>query len=752
MFFKNKHIFLSLMPSPNRTIINFMLRKSIILHVIFVMIFGIANAQKKEYLDSLSTKAYAYLDEYNYRLSIETANKLITAAKKLDNQYYISKGYNIVAQNNEMVYDTAAARSNYNKALYHALKTDNKALLAGAYNNLANLYSYNKKHSHKAIEHYQLSYKYAKELNDTADMLTPVLNIGWTHVDNKEYNKALPYLQKAKRFIEKKGDVSAKIQIEYLLGAYYEGINNFNLAEQHYLNALKIGDTTKFYRDLSNVYYNLSMLQKKTNRHKEALDNFIVYDSLTEMSYEQEKIKEATLANVKFSAEEYKRELAIAKEANELSEKITQKTKQFAYLATFVVAVLLILVIVLYKNQESRSRLTKALKNRNERLQLATQKAKALAEVKTKFLSTISHELRTPLYGIVGITNILLDDKNISQSSKEHLTSLKFSGDYLINLINDVLQLSKIESNKVKLQHVSFNVRELLNNIKLSFKHQLKRNNNKIHIAVDDSIPQFLLGDPVRLSQILINLVGNAVKFTENGNVWLTLHTNKIGDNEVEILFVVKDDGVGIPIEMQCKIFESFTQLNRKEGEYQGTGLGLSIVQKLIEKFNSKIYLESQEGEGAKFSFSIVFDIDKNPMVKPQETSKNPAFNKQHILVVEDNRINQIVTKKILEKEGFLVSIANNGEEGVNLAQQQEFNLILMDLNMPKMDGYQASKTIREFNDAIPIIALTAVEFSEVLTKTKESGINDVVVKPYDEKEFFQIIYKHLKTTVSVNS
>jgi signal transduction histidine kinase/CheY-like chemotaxis protein len=710
---------------------------------------SVSSQEKKDVLlDSIFKAAKKFNENYDYKSSIETAHRLIEAARKKKNNKYLAKGYNTMGYNNEMLFDSTVAISNYKKALYYAKKAKDDGLISTVYNNLANIYAYYDYDSNRALKFYRLSNAYAKKTTNVETLLSPVLNIGWTYIDEKKYDSAIAYLKEAEKLIAKSTDTVAKIQIRHLLGDYHTNkTENYALAEKYFKESIAIGDPTKYNYEKATAYFGLSNLYKKTKRFEEAINHYLVYDSIIDIASEEDTYNQAALASAKFAAEDIKSELDDAKSASVLSEEVAEKTRYFAYAATFAVIVLLALVVAQFYNQSYRKKLTEALRLKNERLLRTSQEARELAEVKTKFLSTVSHELRTPLYGIVGLTNILMDDKQMSKESKEHLSSLKFSGDYLINLINDVLQLSKIESNKVKLQNNSFNIRDLIFNIKHSFEHQLTKKNNTLHINIDAEVPEYLIGDSVRLSQILINLVGNAVKFTNNGAIHIILKAKEVIDDVANIEFVIEDEGEGIPEEMQRAIFDNFTQLERKANDYQGTGLGLAIVQKLIKLFNTTISLKSKVGEGSTFIFSIPFAVDSNMLTDTCEINQDKrSKNAQNLplLVVEDNKINQIVTRKVLEREGFAVSIAEDGEEAISLAKQNKYSLVLMDLNMPKMNGYQASKIIRSFNAKIPIVALTAVEITEVKEKVLQAGINDIVVKPYDEKEFFQTIYKHL--------
>src|SRR5690606_38385174 len=354
-------------------------------------------------------------------------------------------------------------------------------------------------------------------------------------------------------------------------------------------------------------------------------------------------------------------------------------------------------LIAVYTSYNSKIRLNDKLKVRNEELQLSKDDALKATELKSKFISNVSHELRTPLYGVVGISSLLLNNSNLSNRDMKLLKSLKYSGDYLLNLINDILQVSKMENQKVELKNTSVNLKELLEGIANTFEYRLQETNNKIRVFIDNYVPEYIKCDNVRLSQVLINLIGNSIKFTESGTIYLRARLLDIDDNKVGLRFEVEDDGIGIPQEKFNVIFNNFSQLEADNNfNYQGTGLGLSITKKLIELFESKIELESEVGKGSKFSFNVNFEIDNNRtnIVSDSSKSQNSLVvetKKRRILVAEDNKINQIVTKNLLNKEGYLCTIVNNGLEAIEQIKNNNFDLILMDINMPLMNGNEAT-------------------------------------------------------------
>ena len=401
----------------------------------------------------------------------------------------------------------------------------------------------------------------------------------------------------------------------------------------------------------------------------------------------------------------------------------------------------MLLIYSLYRNYNFKKAKNLELVNKNLELLLAKEKAEVASKLKSQFVSTITHELRTPLYGVIGVTNMLVDEhKELSDSP--HLKSLKFSAKYLLSLVNDVLQINKIEENRVILEKKTFNIFDEIEFIKNSMSFLAQKHNNSINVILDPAIPEYLVGDKLRFSQIVINLVSNALKFTHDGEVTIQANLVDVKDKLYFIEFNIVDNGMGIAQENQEKIFENFVQVSRKEIDYQGTGLGLSIVKQLLELFNSTIYLKSELGKGTTFNFTIAFE---NDMLKTNSIINNInvdlSSNKNlNILVVDDNKINLLITQKTIEKFNYKSSVVLSGKEALKIVELEQFDVILMDINMPEMNGFETTRLIREKGIQIPIIALTAFDKEEVTEEAISAGFDDILSKPFDSRELYSII------------
>jgi signal transduction histidine kinase len=358
---------------------------------------------------------------------------------------------------------------------------------------------------------------------------------------------------------------------------------------------------------------------------------------------------------------------------------------------------------------------------------------------KQQFLANMSHEIRTPLNAVTGIVNLLLS-KDPKPDQLFYLQTMRQASNNLLGIINDILDLAKIEAGKVSLESIPFDYYQQMQSIYHTLKFKSDEKNIDLIMNIDPGVPQFLIGDPVRVGQIVTNLLSNAIKFTEKGEVRLEISAVKTGDMEVNVIMKAIDQGIGIAPENITKIFESFTQENddttRKFG---GTGLGLSITQQLVELHNGSLHVASELGKGSVFTVMLPYKISPEAVAPVEYFVKDDTSINQHvhILLAEDQPFNQMVAVDTLELlfDDIKVDIANNGEEAVKKAGEADYDLILMDINMPLMDGYQATRNIRKIEgkrSKVPIMAMTASVIKEEVNRCYDAGMNDFIAKPFD--------------------
>lgn len=379
--------------------------------------------------------------------------------------------------------------------------------------------------------------------------------------------------------------------------------------------------------------------------------------------------------------------------------------------------------------------------------QTATRKAEDAVKAKQQFLSNMSHEIRTPMNAIIGFTKVLLKTE-LTAKQKEYLTAIKMSGDALIVLINDILDLAKVDAGKMTFEQIPFKLELSIFAMLHLFETKIQEKNLKLVIIYDHKIPKVLLGDPVRLHQIILNLVSNAVKFTNNGCITVNVKMINEDNEKASVCFTVSDTGIGIEKAKLGKIFDNFQQASSGTSRlYGGTGLGLAIVKQLVEPQGGTIVVESEVSKGSSFSFTLSFLKTKESIEYEIEIPElDIETNNIKVLVAEDIALNQLLMKTILEDFGFGCEIASNGKIAIEKLEDGYFDIVLMDLQMPVMNGFEATEYIRNnIKSDIPIIALTADVTTVDLAKCRAVGMNDYIAKPVDEHLLFNKILSLVK-------
>lgn len=712
--------------------------------------------EEKKSIEDQINKASLFYSNGEYDQALDLSKKALVRAFKINDDYLIAHSYNTIGVIYDEFSESKRAIEFYNKALQHADKTENEQLKNWIYGNLGSAYYYTNIDVRKAISFYKKSLDFAITRKDSIQIAYTKFNIASAYFSLHKFQEGIVYVNDVRDYVEKKGEDEAKFTLNSLLGIYNSNTNNPKVGEAYMLKSVAIANQSKLSSFLINAYENLVEHYKKYNQLALAKQYKDKYDQLNKATYSVENKTALEKSAVQIELDESKIHLERIELENENHLQKLKESKTITILFFVISLVLLLLIFSLYRNITYRKKTNKELIQKNIELQTAIDKSEESSRLKTQFVSTITHELRTPLYGVVGITNIITDEhKELADSP--YLNSLKFSAQYLLSLVNDILQMNKMEEKRLVLISSPFTLKDEINTIINSVNYIATNHNNTLEIAIDKNIPNVLIGDKLRLSQIIMNLVSNALKFTTNGTVKLAVNQIKEEGSLHYLEFKVSDNGVGIAISDQAKIYDKFVQVERKDNDYQGTGLGLSIVKKLIELFGSSIHIESEVNKGTTFSFTIAFET-KNNFIEEGLINTNFDMTFEYpirILVVEDNKINQLVTQKIMDKNKIPCDMASDGFMALHFLETHTYDVILMDISMPIINGYDTTKKIRSLGIDTPIIALTAYDKEEITEEVELSGMNDCLIKPFEPEKLFKMIYQHIQkkeiATVNLN-
>ncbi|WP_431110010.1 ATP-binding protein [Winogradskyella poriferorum] len=696
-------------------------------------------------------------DRGDYYNALNNLDKALEIAKTIDDK--VSQGTTLtkIAKVRYLVGETDKANVALGKATQLQRENNDYGNLAVSYNIQGVVYSTNEKYE-LALEYYN-SAKNLFEQEDLEEYISEVtLNEAKAYIALGRYEEAKTQLEKtiiiAKKYEQRRVLSSALIQS----GKVSSALNSNDLALSQVEEGLSIAKTYKIVENINDAYITLSEIHEKRGDYKSSLENITKHLRLSDSILDVKRENLAPGISSQF-INKYKdaQNEQLKQQIDEVSAE-SNFTRITTILSIALITILSLLTLSLYKNNNIRLKTNNMLHKKNDELIVAKEKAELASKTKANFLSTVTHELRTPLYAVTGLTNMLLDESP-KEHQVPHLKSLKFSGDYLLTFINDILQINKIEANKVELDPEVFNLKNKIENVMSALGNSAKDNGTTLHFNYEDGLPETYNGDQLKISQILINLLGNAIKFTKDGDIWVRAYKIDQKDNKYTLRFEIEDNGIGITKEKQDQMFESFSQgsvqINRK---YGGTGLGLSIVKGLIKILKGKIYLKSELGKGTTFFFEIPLEkaekVDTPTVEETKQSNKMEDLDLSNvkILIVEDNKINQMITKKILNKMGLYCDVVDNGEAAVEQVKSTDYNVVLMDIHMPGISGLEATKIIRTFNKDLVIFALTAVTLEDKMHEFGEAGFNDIISKPFKQEDFEGKLYDVLSGKEVVSS
>ena len=688
--------------------------------------------------------AYEMLGDYPNALN-DYLNALKTA-EETGSKMRVAEDYRIIAEIYDKLGNYPAAVENYLNSSKVALGIGNMQYAAVAYLNLGEL-CYKQRDYSGALKNYLHSLKIREE-NKLSDYEIAMLNneVGLVYFMQGNYPLAQKYCLHALQFYEK---INARYQIAWsynLLGNIYQRQGNLSEALMYETNSLSVAEKVNARDVKERAYASLAEINAALKNYKAAYDNEVLFKREYDTIYNKENEKKVTSLQMQYEfnkqrdslrAEQFKKDTVAQQQMQR------QKTYTGIGLAGFIL--LASLLFFVYRSYINQRKATAAMA-------LARMRAEQSEKFKEKFLANMSHEIRTPMNAVLGMANLVLDTP-LSDKQKNYVSAIKKSSENLLVILNDILELSKLEAGKMLLENTPFVLRDQVTHVMDVMRFKAQEKGLHFIAAVADDVPSVLVGDAIRLNEVLLNLLGNAVKFTHDGFVKLEVATTgeSVNPQVCSVEFKIKDTGIGMSMEQQQRIFESFVQgdndISRK---YGGTGLGLAISKTLIELQGGTIGVKSEMGKESEFSFNIPYGIgEENHMIKPVEKKESDysALSKLKLLVVEDNEFNQVVIKDTLENmaPGISISIAANGKIAVEMVQQVNFDLILMDIHMPEMDGYEATRFIRNnLKLNIPIVALTASVIRGDLDKCTDAGMNGYIPKPFKRAELLSELMKHI--------
>lgn len=697
-------------------------------------------------VDSLVKHTRKQFYKNNYDIAIEVGEETLSLAKQIGDNKAIFRVSSLMGNAFLKIEDTLQAKRIFNEALTQAEAIQDSSSIITAQIDLGNYYAIREIHD-PAIDLYKQTIPLAKKLNDTTHLFILNFNITELMLDKNKIETAQYYLDETKRWGQYLTAKIYKAGIYLLEGRRYYLSNKYELAIDKLKKCIALSEETSFIDGLIEGYELYAKSESKLGNGEKAFDLLQESYIYRDEKYKKDKIEAVETVTARFKLDQYKQELKAQATKAEYDQLVAKRETRVLWVSVALGILLLFSTFLIIANQK-RKKLLRDLIEKNSKYLKAKERSEALSREKGMLFANITHELRTPMYGIIGISSLLMKDKNLNGHG-ENLASLKFSANYLLALINNVLQLTKIDSTrKDTLDKVEFNLKELIQNAVSATKYIDSKHPNSYEVNMEQNVPDRLLGDELKLSQVFMNLIGNSAKFTQNGHISIDVTRIATEDKKIRLRFQISDTGQGIPKEKLKLIFSEFADTGSGTS-YNGMGLGLPIVKKILDLHNSKIKVESEVGEGSRMTFDIDFDPAAAKARNGKEIAMKfdaSALQNKKILVVDDNKINQIVTSKILKGYNVEVMVASSGPEAIDLVRREPLDLILMDINMPVMNGFETTERIRSFNTDIPIIALTAVEIEKVTESSSFELMDDFIIKPYHNERFVETISKHVST------
>ncbi len=767
--------------------------------------------QALEISDTLNDSLRAAQSLFNiadgYRVEGENSKSLsyflrsLEIYKCLENQEGIAKNYNSIGYIYRLLGDFNSALNYHLDALSIYDELGNTSGICTSMINTGVIYR-NLGKTGIALDYYKKAMEISKQNNDLENYENSLVSIGNVYWYDNENDKALKYYEDALAITQRedyKGDPSSGILNN--IGNVYRQKNNFDKALDYYFQSLdvsrKLGDKNGIAVTLKNIgiayketsklsqaiqYLNeskdladeihLLRIKRETLEqlsqtytlladYKKALDYYIEFSGLKDSIFDQEASNKISIIQLKSNIKEKEQENTIKEKDTDLALSHERNIRNFIIFITLLAILLLFILWNRYQmklktnnelrvlNSDLEKRVeerTLRLREENEQRRIAQEQAELANDTKNRFLATISHEVRTPVNAIIGFCDLTIKS-DIDPKHKENLMRVKDSSEHLLGLIKDILDFSQIESGKMELKNASFEIKKLILSVLNAFYLDTKTKGINLTHTIDPAVPEYAIGDADAVRQVLYSLIGNAVKFTDVGDVKVDVSRESTENDaeNLELKFTVSDTGIGISKLKQKLIFLDFTQVDSSPNRrFGGAGLGLTISKYFVELMGGKITVESEKGQGSKFVFSVVLKTDS----KKGDKSGVPKFKESrplHILVAEDNMLNSQIVMAFLSRLGHSSKVAVNGKVALDILAEEDFDAVLMDIEMPEMDGFEATEAIRSGFDGIrnpniPIIALTAHALKDYELKCYKAGMDNYLTKPIDIDKLSEVL------------
>jgi signal transduction histidine kinase/CheY-like chemotaxis protein/HPt (histidine-containing phosphotransfer) domain-containing protein len=649
-----------------------------------------------------------------------------------------------------------SAISSYLKAKDVAAAINDERLYINAYVSLADAYnifgkvSNHTQYLYESLNYSMLSLKLAQVAGLKRAEGISYINLGEVYLSLNKTANAIHYFEMAEKIYQPLGNKSWLQNTYEFLGKTYYVTHAYDKSIEYIHKSIALSKEQHLAQQLRDDYHLLAEIYSKQEKFEEACRYYQLYNN-----YKDSVINENTNFNIsrlqtEIDIQRKNREIALlTKNTAEQTLEISTKNNQRDYLIILVVITLIAFVVVFYLYRDRKKAAIEILKAKT-----IAEKAK---EAQEQFLANTSHEIRTPMNGIIGMTSHLMNT-SLDRQQKEYISVIKESSNNLLSIINELLDLSKIMAKKILFDKQPFDLEMIIKNMVHLLEFRATEKNTSLTFIIEPAVPKIIIGDAVRLNQILLNLVENSVKFTQDGEIEIYVGLLNENDDTISLKFNVKDTGIGIPEEKLNMIFENFTQVNSKTTrKYGGTGLGLSISKQLVEQQDGSMFVESKVNVGSTFSFTLDFGKQNASNANPHELAltDQPKANLSgvSVLIVDDNKINLKVALLTLQRWNIQVESAESAREAYQKLNQKQIDLILMDITMPDIDGFEATKYIRtelpEALRSIPIIAMTAAAFMGDKEKCLAAGMNDYISKPFSAEDLLQKITHLLKDRFS---